>query len=59
MPAGATHLLAKAPLLRGLEETHMKLITPKVRTQFSAGHFPAGQLLNFSCCLGAGPSLTA
>jgi hypothetical protein len=37
----------------------MKLITPKIRTQLSAGHFPAGQLLNFFCCLGAGPPLTA
>jgi hypothetical protein len=58
MPAGATHLPAKAPL-RGLEETHMKLITPKIRTQLRAGHFPAGQLFDLSCCLGSGPSLTA
>jgi hypothetical protein len=47
MPAGATHLLAKAPLLRGREETCMKLITPKIRTQFSAGYFPVCQPLQF------------
>jgi hypothetical protein len=45
MPAGRTHLPAKAPLLRGLEETNMKLITPKIRTQFSAGYLPACQPL--------------
>jgi hypothetical protein len=44
MPAGATHLPAKAPLLRGREETNMKLITPKIRPEVGASDLALGEL---------------
>jgi hypothetical protein len=48
MPAGATHLPAKAPLLRGREETHMKLITPKIRPEVGPSDLPLGELLQLN-----------